>query len=90
VPDSFVLAMLGERDACLRCGGDFILDCFPRTLEQAQALGEMLKSERLALTALINYELPISDIVARFGGRLTCEKCKAGLPRHGACAQDRG
>jgi adenylate kinase len=77
VPDSFVLAMVGERSACLRCGGGFILDGFPRTLEQAEALAEFLKSERLALTAVINYELPVEQIVARLGGRLTCEKCKA-------------
>jgi adenylate kinase len=77
VPDSTVLDMVRERAECLRCGGGFILDGFPRTLEQAVALGELLKAERLSLTAVINYELPTSDIVARLGGRLTCEKCKA-------------
>jgi len=77
VPDSFVFAMVRERSACLRCGGGFILDGFPRTLEQAEVLAELLKSERLALTAVINYELPVEQIVARLGGRLTCEKFKA-------------
>jgi adenylate kinase len=37
----------------------------------------LLAAERLSLTAVINYDLPVSDIVARLGGRLTCEKCKA-------------
>jgi len=77
VPDSTVLDMVRERTACLRCGGGFILDGFPRTLEQAEALAELLASEKLPLTAVVNYELPESEIVARLGGRLTCEKCKA-------------
>jgi len=77
VPDSTVLDMVRERCACLRCQGGFILDGFPRTLQQAQALSELLAVEGLSLTAVINYELPASDIVARLGGRLTCEKCKA-------------
>jgi adenylate kinase len=77
VPDSTVLDMVRERCACFRCGGGFILDGFPRTLEQAQALYILLAAERLSLTAVINYDLPVSDIVARLGGRLTCEKCKA-------------
>ena len=77
VPDAFVLAMVQERSACLRCGGGFILDGFPRTLEQAQALAELLQRERLSLTAVVNYELPAEQIVARLGGRLTCERCKA-------------
>src|SRR3974390_884105 len=77
VPDAFVLAMVRERSACLRCGGGFILDVFPRTLEQAESLSDLMKTELLSLTAVINYELPVEQIVARLGGRLTCEKCKA-------------
>ena len=77
VPDSTVLDMVRERAACLRCGGGFILDGFPRTLDQAQALAELLALQRIPLTAVINYELPTDQIVARLGGRLTCEKCKA-------------
>ena len=69
VPDSTVLDMVRERAACLRCGGGFILDGFPRTLEQAQALAELLAVQRIPLTAVINYELPSDQIVARLGGR---------------------
>jgi len=54
-----------------------ILDGFPRTLGQAESLKQLLESERLALTAVVNYELPASEIVARLGGRRTCEQCKA-------------
>jgi adenylate kinase len=77
VPDSFVLAMVRERSACLRCHGGFILDGFPRTVEQAEALNSLLLDEKIKLTAVVNYDLPVNDIVARLGGRLTCEKCKA-------------
>ncbi len=77
VPDSTVWEMVRERIACLRCGGGFILDGFPRTLGQAQLLQQLLASERLALTAVVNYELQESEIVARLGGRRTCEKCKS-------------
>ncbi len=76
VPDSTVWEMVRERLGCLRCGGGFILDGFPRTLGQAESLQRLLNSEGLDLTAVINYELPFSEIVARLGGRRTCERCK--------------
>lgn len=77
VPDSTVWEMVRERLGCLRCGGGFILDGFPRTLGQAQSLQKLLNSEGVDLTAVVNYELPFSEIIARLGGRRTCEKCKA-------------
>jgi adenylate kinase len=77
VPDFTVWEMVRERRECLHCGGGFILDGFPRTLGQAQSLKELMENEGLALTAVVDYELPVSAIVARLGGRRTCEKCKA-------------
>lgn len=77
VPDSTVWEMVRERAGCLRCRGGFILDGFPRTLGQAESLKQLLDSEKLALTAVVNYELSTSEIVSRLGGRRTCEKCKA-------------
>jgi adenylate kinase family enzyme len=77
VPDSTVWEMVRERVRCLRCGEGFILDGFPRTLGQAESLKQLLDSEKLALTAVVNYELPTREIIARLGGRRTCEKCKA-------------
>lgn len=77
VPDSTVWEMVRERIECLRCGGGFILDGFPRTLGQAESLQQLMDGEKLALTAVVNYDLPFSEIVARLGGRRTCEKCKA-------------
>lgn len=77
VPDSTVWEMVRERSGCLHCRGGFILDGFPRTLAQAQALQELMERESLKATAVVNYELPFENIVARLGGRRTCEKCKA-------------
>jgi adenylate kinase len=77
VPDSTVLAMVRERINCLRCPAGFLLDGFPRTVPQAEALANMLRAEELKLDAVLSYELPIEQIVARLGGRRTCAKCKA-------------
>ena len=77
VPDSTVWRMVRERSSCLlHCNG-FILDGFPRTLAQAESLRELLESDQLSLSAVVNYELPVKEIVQRLSGRRTCEKCKA-------------
>ncbi len=77
VPDSTVWEMVHERSSCLRCRGGFILDGFPRTLMQAESLQRLLHDEKLCLDAVVNYELPLDEIVQRLSGRRTCEKCKA-------------
>jgi len=77
VPDSAVREMVGERLACLHCGGGFILDGFPRTLALAESLNQLLDSEGIWLSAVLSYELWASEIVARLGRRRTCEKWKA-------------
>lgn len=76
VPDATVWDVVRERTQCLHCAGGFILDGFPRTLPQAVSLKQMMDKEGLGLTAVVNYELPTSEIVARLGGRRTCQKCK--------------
>jgi len=77
VPDITVWEMVRERSACLCCGGGFILDGFPRTLAQAEALQREMDSLNLSLSAVVNYELPVDEIVSRLSGRCTCGKCKA-------------
>jgi adenylate kinase len=77
VSDSTVWEMVHERVACMRCTGGFVLDGFPRTLAQAVSLRQLMESEKIPLTAVVNYELPLDQIVARLSGRRTCEKCKA-------------
>ena len=77
VRDETVLDMVRERAACLRCGGGVLLDGFPRTVAQADALADFLIQQNLRLDAVINFELPIDTIVRRLGGRRTCSDCRA-------------
>ena len=97
VPDATVLQLLRERVNCLRCQGGFLLDGFPRTVAQAEALQTMLQEHNLALDAILNFELPIDEVVARLSGRRTCETCRAVYhvtarppKREGVCDQCRG
>jgi adenylate kinase len=77
VPDETVLDMVAERVGCLRCEGGFLLDGFPRTVAQAEALERLLLGEGIQLDAVLSYELPLDQIVARLSGRRTCPGCKA-------------
>jgi adenylate kinase len=77
VPDATVLGLIVERLRCLRCSGGFLLDGFPRTVAQAEALEKMLHHENVPLDAVINYELPLEKIITRLAGRRTCGGCKA-------------
>lgn len=77
VTDETVLDIVKERTACLRCGGGFLLDGFPRTVRQAEALTQLLEDQHIPLDAVLSYELPLDTIVTRLSGRRTCEKCKA-------------
>ena len=76
VPDATVWEMVRERSGCLHCGGGFILDGFPRTLAQAESLKQLVQDEGLSLTAVVNYDLPATEIVARLSGRRTCQQCR--------------
>ena len=77
VPDDTVLAVVAERVGCLRCEGGFLLDGFPRTVAQAEALEGLLRQENLKLDGVLSYELPLEQVVARLSGRRTCPGCKA-------------
>jgi adenylate kinase len=77
VPDETVLALVTERVGCLRCEGGFLLDGFPRTVAQAAALDKLLAGEALKLDAVLSYDLPLEQVVARLSGRRTCPSCKA-------------
>jgi adenylate kinase len=76
VPDETVVALVSERMRCLRCAGGFLLDGFPRTVAQAEALEQLLKTENMPLTAVIDYKLPLDEIVARLAGRRICAGCQ--------------
>jgi adenylate kinase len=77
VPDSVVMSMVRERAGCLRCHGGYLLDGFPRTAAQAQALDALLSELGVALDVAISYELHVDEVVARLSGRRTCPGCQA-------------
>jgi adenylate kinase len=77
VPDSTAWEMVRERSGCLNCRGGFILDGFPRTLAQAESLQGLMQTEGWTLGAVVNYELPLREIVERLSGRRSCAQCKA-------------
>lgn len=77
VPDDTVVAMVRERMGCLNCEYGFLLDGFPRTVSQAESLNEMLAEQGLSLDAVLSYELPMDEVIARLSGRRTCRGCKS-------------
>ncbi len=73
VPDDLILEMARQRlqEADARDG--FILDGFPRTLAQAQALEEMVQG----VDAVVDLEVPEAELVRRLSGRRVCPECEA-------------
>jgi adenylate kinase len=77
VPDELVLDMLGERLQQPDTARGFLLDGFPRTIPQAEALGRMLTSYSKKLDHVILLDAPEEELVSRISGRRTCESCQA-------------
>ena len=77
VPDEIVLSLVAERGQALRRGGGFLLDGFPRTVAQAEALDKALGRNHIQLEAVLEYELPLAKVVARLSGRRICPNCQA-------------
>jgi adenylate kinase len=78
VSDTTVVELVRERAQCLTCQYGFLLDGFPRTLEQARALDEMLAVVHRRLDAAINYFAAEPVIIARLSGRRVCRQCRTG------------
>jgi len=77
VSDRIVADLIRERTCCIGCRGGFILDGFPRTISQAKLLKRLLHEKELLLNAVVSFELPHDEIIARLSGRRTCERCRA-------------
>ena len=77
VPDAVVVGMVRDRLSRPDCANGFLLDGFPRTLAQAEALDETLKSLGIVLDGVINIAVPRDRLMARLTGRRVCRSCGA-------------
>ena len=77
VPDEVTIGIVKERLAKDDCKQGFILDGFPRTVEQADALGGILDELGMKLTRVLNIHVPAEDLIERAIGRRICKKCGA-------------
>jgi adenylate kinase len=73
VPDELVVDMLFDRVARPDCEAGFLLDGFPRTVPQAEALEQRLADDDVVRALLL--EVPDAELVGRLSGRLTCREC---------------
>jgi len=77
VPDEVVIGIVKERLAQSDCNKGFILDGFPRTIPQAEALGKVLGELGKEIEYVINVAIPNKELLTRLTGRRTCRKCGA-------------
>jgi len=78
VSDEIVNAIVSERLDKPDCAAGFILDGFPRTLQQADTLGEMLAAKRAPLDSVVELAVDDDQLVERVSGRYTCANCGEG------------
>jgi len=78
VPDEVVIGIIRERLGEPDTAGGFMLDGFPRTLEQAAALDEMLAGAGRALRFVLLIDVPEEELVQRLAGRRACRSCGRG------------
>ena len=78
VPDAVVIDIIAKRIEKPDCANGFILDGFPRTLAQADALDAMLKKKKKKLNAVIELRVDPAQLVDRISGRYACAKCGEG------------
>jgi adenylate kinase len=74
VPDEVIIGVIAERIQTEEAADGFVLDGFPRTVPQAEALDSKMKELRREMTAAILIEVSEEEVARRLGGRRTCEE----------------
>jgi adenylate kinase len=77
VPDEIVIKIVAERLSASDCVNGFILDGFPRTLNQAAALDNLLQTQGKQLDAVIEIKVDDAVLIDRISGRYMCADCGA-------------
>ena len=77
VPDELILDMMEDRLSQPEAQAGFVLDGFPRTLAQAEALDERLRRKGQRLATVVYLRVSEEEILRRLSGRLTCPQCNA-------------
>ena len=77
VPDKVVIGLVAEKISSSECEKGFILDGFPRTILQADALSDILQEQEVALDRVIYFVIPREEVVKRLSGRRSCSACSA-------------
>lgn len=77
VPDDVTIGIVEERLLEADCANGFLLDGFPRTVAQADALGKILTKMNLRLDGVLNLRVDEEKLLARLTGRRVCRKCGA-------------
>lgn len=75
VPDELTIDIVRDRLKKSDCKNGFVLDGFPRTVNQAERLDEMLGDMDVAIDVALNIDVPDNEIIMRMGGRRVCTKC---------------
>jgi len=76
VPDGVIIGVIRERLSSPDCLSGYVLDGFPRTLGQAEALSKMLEAQGTPLHRAISFEAPEEELIRRLTGRRSCPRCQ--------------
>ncbi len=77
VPDEITIKMVLERIKSPDCKGGVILDGFPRSLKQAQALDKALEEQKKAVDKVVYIKVSEKELITRLSGRWICRQCQA-------------
>jgi adenylate kinase len=77
VPDDVMIGVIEDRLRQPDCGPGFILDGFPRTVPQAEALDRALRTLGRRLDVVVSIAVPNEELIKRLSGRRTCRECGA-------------